>query len=121
MWQGYFLFVCFSVLKVFLMWAIFKVVIVFVTILFWFFGREACEILAPQLGVKPTPPALEGKASTTRQPGKSLCGNVLQATYIKMHVLIKTIPNCESREGHIHPLISETEHLRRQRGELALQ
>ena len=31
-----------------------------------------------------------------------------------MHVLINTIPNYESREGHIHPLSSETEHLRRQ-------
>ena len=37
MWQGYFLFVSFSVLKIFLTWAIFKVVIVFVTILFWFY------------------------------------------------------------------------------------
>ena len=30
-------FVCFSVLKIFLMWTIFKVFIVFVTILFWFY------------------------------------------------------------------------------------
>ena len=78
MWQGYFLFV-FLFKKIFLMWTIFKVFIVFVTILFWFFGNGACEILAPQLGIEPTPPALKGKASTTRQPGKSLCGTVLKA------------------------------------------
>ena len=57
----------------FLLWIIFKVFIDFVTILllllssdflakimFWFFGHEACGILAPQLGTEPTPPALEG-------------------------------------------------------------
>ena len=27
--------------------------------MFWFFGRDACEILAPQPGIKHTPPALE--------------------------------------------------------------
>ena len=41
------------------MWAIFKVFIEFVTVLllvftFWFFGHEACVVLAP------TVPALEG-------------------------------------------------------------
>ena len=43
----------------FLMWAIFKVFIEFVIILFllyvlfFFFGREACEIVAPWPGIKP--------------------------------------------------------------------
>ena len=27
--------------------------------MFWFFGREACGILAPRPGIKPAPPALE--------------------------------------------------------------
>ena len=82
MWQGYFLFVflfyrffgCGPFLKslLFLLQYCFG-------FMFWFFGHGACEILAPQLGIEPTPPALEGKASTTRQPGKSLCGNVLKA------------------------------------------
>ena len=33
--------------------------------MFWFFGHEACGILALQPGIKPTPSALEGKALTT--------------------------------------------------------
>ena len=40
--------------------------------MFWFFGREACGILAPRPGIKPTPPALEGEVLTTGPPGTSL-------------------------------------------------
>ena len=40
--------------------------------MFWFFGHEACGILAPGPGIEPTPPALEGKVLTTGLPGKSL-------------------------------------------------
>ena len=54
----------------------FKVFIAFVTILFlfyvWFFGCEACGILAPQPGLKPAPPALEDEVLTTGPPGRSL-------------------------------------------------
>ena len=32
---------------------------------------EACGILVPQLGIKPMPPALRGRVSTTELPGKS--------------------------------------------------
>ena len=39
--------------------------------MFWFFGRETCEILAPWPGIKPSPPALEGEVLTTGPPGKS--------------------------------------------------
>ena len=57
------------------MWTIFKVFIEFVIIsflfyIFGFFGHKACWILAPQPGIKPTPPALEGKVLTTGPPGK---------------------------------------------------
>ena len=38
--------------------------------MFQIFGHEACEILAPQPGIKPTPPALEGEVLTTGLPGK---------------------------------------------------
>ena len=31
----------------------------------WFFGWETREILVPQSGIEPTPPALEGEVSTT--------------------------------------------------------
>ena len=34
---------------------------------FWFFGCKACEILASQLEIEPTPPALEGRFWTTRE------------------------------------------------------
>ena len=40
--------------------------------MFWFFGREARGILAPWPGIKPAPPALEGKILTTGPPGKPL-------------------------------------------------
>ena len=39
--------------------------------MFWIFGPEACGILAPQPGIEPAPPALEGKVLTTGLPGKS--------------------------------------------------
>ena len=56
------------------MWTIFKVfefVTVLLLFLFWFFGHEACGILAPQPGTDPAPPALEGEVPTTGPPGKS--------------------------------------------------
>ena len=39
--------------------------------MFWFFGPGACGILAPQPGIEPAPPALEGKVLTTGPPEKS--------------------------------------------------
>ena len=39
--------------------------------MFWFFGREACGILAPQPGIEPATPALEGEVLTTGLPGTS--------------------------------------------------
>ena len=38
--------------------------------IFRVFGPEACGILAPQPGIKPVPPSLEGKVLTTGPPGK---------------------------------------------------
>ena len=45
------------------MWTIFKIFIEFVTMLplfyvFWYFGQEACGILAPQPGIEPTAPCI---------------------------------------------------------------
>ena len=41
--------------------------------MFWFFGPEACAILASWPGMEPTTPlALQGKSLTTGLPGKSL-------------------------------------------------
>ena len=36
--------------------------------MFWCFGHKACGILAPQPGIEPTPPALEGEVPTTGPP-----------------------------------------------------
>ena len=38
--------------------------------LFWL-CHKACEILVPQPGIKPIPPALEAQILTTELPGKS--------------------------------------------------
>ena len=40
--------------------------------MFWFFGTEAREILAPWPGIEPAAPALEGEVLTSEPPGKSL-------------------------------------------------
>ena len=55
-------------------WTIFKVFNLLeycFCFLFWFFGHEACGILAPQPGMGPVPPASEDKVLTTGPPGKS--------------------------------------------------
>ena len=38
--------------------------------MFWFYGQEACVILAPRPGVEPTPTALGGQILTSGSPGK---------------------------------------------------
>ena len=49
-------------IKVFLIWTIFKVFICYnIASLLWFFGQEACGILALQPGIEPVPPELKGK------------------------------------------------------------
>ena len=64
----------------FLLLLFLKVFIEFVTILllfsvlgwfffFFFFGHEACGILVPQPGIKPSSPALEDELLTTGPPG----------------------------------------------------
>ena len=40
--------------------------------MFWFFGHEACGILAPRPRIEPTASALEGEVLTTGQTGKAL-------------------------------------------------
>ena len=60
------------------MWTIFKVFIECVIISFLFyafvFWPQSMWTLAPQPGIKPTPPALEGEALATGPAGKSLEG-----------------------------------------------
>ena len=40
--------------------------------MFWFFGLEACGILAPQPEIEPTPPALEGEGDHQGSPNHRL-------------------------------------------------
>ena len=40
--------------------------------MFWFFCCKVCGILAPQAGIKPAAPALEGEKLTAGSPGKSV-------------------------------------------------
>ena len=42
--------------------------------MFWFYGQEACKILAPQSGIEFASAALEGEVLTTGPPGKFLWG-----------------------------------------------
>ena len=53
----------------------------------FFFGHESCVILTLQSGLKLTPPALEGDASTTEAPEKS-CGVFLETenTLVRLHI-----------------------------------
>ena len=73
--------------------------------MFWCFGSKACGILAPQPGVEPAPPALEGKVLTTGPPGKSLsylifkslrhfefifvCGMRVCSNFIDLHEVVQ--------------------------------
>ena len=43
----------------------------FYEVFFWCYGHKVCEILAPQTGIEPTPPAWEGKGIATGPPWKS--------------------------------------------------
>ena len=65
---SYFFFLRFSLCEVF---------IEFFTVLLWFyvlffFSCKSCGILAPQLWIEPTPPALEGEVLISGLPGRSL-------------------------------------------------
>ena len=47
--------------------------ILLLSFMFWFSGHDVCGILAPQAGIEPASPPLEGGVLTTRPPGKSSC------------------------------------------------
>ena len=52
------------------------------------FGHDACGILTPQPGIKPTPPALEGKVLTTGPPGKSQSPFLIQAGFLQENLML---------------------------------
>ena len=79
----------------FLMWAIFKLFIESVTVLFLvhisvFFGLKACGLLLPPPGMESTLPTSEGEVLTTGPPGKS------QFTFFKPNWLC-----CRFLEAHM--------------------
>ena len=55
--------------------------------MFWFFGHEVCQILAPQPGIEPALPALDSEISTTGLRGKSqkALSNIYIYIYIYTH------------------------------------
>ena len=57
--------------------------------MFWFFECKACGILVPWLGIKPTPPASEGKILSTEHQGM-LCPRPLLTT---------SLPKCNTEQG----------------------
>ena len=79
---------------VFLTWAIFKVFIEFVTILLLFyalvFGHKARGIFAPQPGIEPAPPVLEGEVLIIGLPG-SPCLFVLSIVSFAVQKLLHLI------------------------------
>jgi len=90
LWQERLFLLFFFNIYVFFMWTIFKVFIEFVTVLFllfiifWIFGLKACGILAPQPGIEPAHPVLEGEIIITAREVPRLvpkCINYIWHTY----------------------------------------
>ena len=71
---------------------IFKVSIVFVTVLLLVYilvyGRKACGILAVRPGIKPSPPPLEGEVLTTGPPRKSPLCDDFYDNFFKFYFLL---------------------------------
>ena len=73
------------------MWTILTIFIEFVTqycfcCMFWFFGHEACGILAPQPGIEPAAPALEGEVFwTAREVPSFVFSFVVGKTFTIQH------------------------------------
>ena len=67
-------------------------------VFFFFFGQEACGILAPQPGIETTPPVLEGEVLATGPPGKSLCLSFVRTFVMafQTHVIQKKHPSSRS-------------------------
>ena len=56
----------------------------------WFFGQEACEILAPWPGIEPASTALASEVLTTVQPGNSLYFD-----FLALRPVVSSLPNQE--------------------------
>ena len=67
--------------------------------MFWFFGCDACGVLAPRSGIKPTPPALEGEVLTTGPPGKSQKAAV---NTVKDLQFPSCVPRCTGTAQQVH-------------------
>ena len=58
--------------------------------MFWFFGPKPCGILAPQPGMEPVSPALEGEVQITGPAGTAL---------VKFYMTVEPPKKCRPREG----------------------
>ena len=75
--------------------------------MFWFFGHEACGILAPRPGIEPVPPAFEGEVLTTGLPGKSLATfNICSSDRLKL-----CVRRNRERVHFAHCCIPSTQHI----------
>ena len=68
----------------------------------WFFGYEACWILAPWQGIEPRLPALEGEVLTTGPPGKTFEVPFLTVLLTEIKKIYMICAQCwqMSRERH---------------------
>ena len=60
--------------------------------MFWVFGHKACGIWSPWPGIKPTPPALEGKILTAVLPGKSLVSQLFWVQRLSQPHKLRGLP-----------------------------
>ena len=85
---------------------------VFVTMLFliqaWFFGQEACGILASRPGIEPGPAAVGGEVLTNRLPGKSL-QRILKVIPLFIYSILIAPGSPSRRTGFSPPCISHFE------------
>ena len=68
-------------------------------VMLWFFGHKSCEILAPQLGIKPSPPTLESEVITPGLPEQSLAYSLdcLLPTSLAIFCLVNSYSSFRTR------------------------
>ena len=66
---------------------------------FGVFGHKACGILAPQPGIEPTSPTLEGEVLTTGFPEKSWILSLIEKTPLKPPASFSLVLIPQNREN----------------------
>ena len=75
--------------------------------MFWFFGPEACGILAPRPGIGPAPPTLEGEVLTTGPLGKSPSHILIVCLFVCLSEKCSWSAMKQGRETNSRALIQE--------------